>query len=231
MVDPRFSGSWKCEGKVVVKRPPNMPAQGIVFGILLVGSREPPNWVEKVQALIAGLGRDCASFGLAMKNGGAPMNSSAKDAALTEKFEMLKRGGCRIVICPLIDDCYGDVKFAADSLGVTTQCLKWKNVDRTPSGYWLNVALKINTKLGGMNHTLASRLAKPPSGPATFQEPPSSISWLFDKPCMLMGIDVSHAEKGSDAESVAAVVASMDGSIGQYAAHIALQVPQTNSLG
>ena len=40
------------------------------------------------------------------------------------------------------------VKFAADSQGIVTQCIQWKNVDRTPNGYFGNLALKINTKLG-----------------------------------------------------------------------------------
>jgi len=40
---------------------------------------------------------------------------------------------------------------------------------------------------------------------------------------MLVGIDVSHAEIGSDRESVAAVVGSMDGRLCQYAAQISLQ--------
>ena len=40
---------------------------------------------------------------------------------------------------------------------------------------------------------------------------------------MLVGIDVSHGETGSSTESVAAVVASMDGRACQYAGHISVQ--------
>lgn len=70
--------------------------------------------------------------------------------------------------------------------------------------------LQINAKLGGTNHSLTSRLPTGgPSQPRVFQDPPCSISWLFDKPTMLMGMDVSHAEKGSESKSVAAVVGSM----------------------
>jgi len=82
------------------------------------------------------------------------------------------------------------VKFVGDSLGVSTQCVKWKNVEKPPRGYFSNIAMKLNTKLGGTNHTLISRLpadGPKPDGPI-FQDPPASLSWLFDKPCMLVGM-------------------------------------------
>jgi hypothetical protein len=53
----------------------------------------------------------------------------------------------------------------------------------------------MNSKMGGVNHTLAERK---PSGfdpeieiqidedESSFQQPPRSISWLFDEPCMVV---------------------------------------------
>jgi hypothetical protein len=61
------------------------------------------------------------------------------------------------VLVMLATDAYAKVKLVGDGLGVSTQCLRWKNVERPPRGYQANVMLKINTKLGGTNHTLASR--------------------------------------------------------------------------
>jgi eukaryotic translation initiation factor 2C len=118
------------------------------------------------------------------------------------------------------------VKYAADSIGLTTQCVKWKNIDRQPKGYVMNVLLKINTKMGGTCHTLSSRLVGAPTGPKVFQDPPASLSWVFDKPCMLVGIDVSHPDPGSDRRSVAAVVGSMNGQASQYVTHISSQAPR-----
>ena len=69
----------------------------------------------------------------------------------------------------------------------------------------MNILIKMNTKLGGTNHTLVPR-APGKAGTGVFQDPPNSLSWLFDKPCMLVGLDVSHAEPGSDRDSMAAVV-------------------------
>ena len=44
---------------------------------------------------------------------------------------------------------------------------------------------------------------------------------------MLVGIDVSHADPGSDRPSLAAVVGSMDGKASQYMAHLSSQGPRT----
>lgn len=177
----------------------------------------------QVRELIVGIERDSAAFGVRMKIGGPPLPSSSQNGELRDKLGRMKAGGVRIVLVALCEDCYGDVKYAADMLGVVTQCMKWKNIDRLPSGYFANLTLKINTKLGGTNHTLNNRGTVSSSAPSVFQDPPQSISWIFDKPCMLVGMDVSHAEKGSDAESIAAIVASMDGRLSQYAAHISSQ--------
>jgi len=232
IVDPMLAGTWKCERLLCNRAPPGMTAQGISYGIILVGSRAPPNWEERVRELVAGLERDSLAFGVKLRMGGPPMNSAPQNEALKAKFAMMKSAGVKIVCCGLVDDCYGVVKYAADMLGVTTQCMKWKNVDRPPSGYFANLTLKINTKLGGTNHTLVSRLPTPPATqPAgMFQEPPASLSWLFDKPCMLVGMDVSHAELGSDSESIAAIVGSMDGRASQYAAHISMQTARVEMI-
>lgn len=49
-------------------------------------------------------------------------------------------------------------------------------------------------------------------------------------PTMLVGIDVSHAEPGSDRESMAAVVASMDGRASQYCAHLSSQTSRVEMV-
>jgi eukaryotic translation initiation factor 2C len=145
----------------------------------------------------------------------------------------MKQHDVRIVIVMLVTEdrgksgnnpLYCAVKLEADSAGIETQCVKWFNVTRPPRGYHQNLMIKINAKMGGINHTLSSRLGKAPaSGAGSFQDPPASISWLFDKLCMLVGIDVSHAEPGSDKDSLAAVVGTMNGSASQYVAHLSIQ--------
>jgi hypothetical protein len=133
-------------------------------------------------------------------------------------FMNMKIRGARITMVLLNYDAYPFVKLAADSLIMPTQCIKWSNLMRPPKGYHTSLLVKMNYKMGGINHTLASRLpanAKKEDYDSSFQFPPKSISWLFDDPCMVMGVDVSLPEKGDfKARPIAAVVASMDGMLG-----------------
>jgi eukaryotic translation initiation factor 2C len=112
-------------------------------------------------------------------------------------------------------------------MALPTQCIKWDKVAKPPRGIHYNVLLKMNFKLGGTSHVLASRLPSGAQGAAgngsVFQSPPASLSWIFDRPCMLVGIDVSHPEPGMQRESMAAVVGSVDGSATKYVAHISAQ--------
>jgi len=40
--------------------------------------------------------------------------------------------GARVVLVLLNFDCYSAVKLAADSVGLPSQCIKWKNMERMP---------------------------------------------------------------------------------------------------
>ena len=219
IAEPMLSGTWNMDGRKF-----SHPAAGrIGFGIILVGGSRAPSSddYEVVAGFKAGLERDAASAGVTLSTMGPPLACGGDPDYISAN--LMKMKAARIVIVVMMDDnCYGTVKKIADAMGLMTQCCKFKKIFKLPRGYAQNIMLKINTKLGGSNHTLTSRLAKPPAG-AVFQDPPASIAWIFDKPCMLVGIDVSHGETSSSQESVAAVVASMDGRCSQYAAHISVQ--------
>jgi len=133
------------------------------------------------------------------------------------------------------DSFYGHVKSICDGMQLPSQCARWKNVvQKIPSGYHTSLMIKIQHKLGGVGHTLAPRFVRNRSkqedddnDAESFEQPPKSISWLFEEPCMVMGVDVSHPNDGhgnnsnnAAGDSVAAVVGSMDGMLGQYCAHI-----------
>jgi hypothetical protein len=234
IVDPGLSGTWNIDRpqRTFFKPPPQPTKDGYMYGVLVVANRapgQPGEWERKVDEFIASIEKDSGAAGIRLKKGGPVMTTTDNADKLKESFERMKKGGARIVICILGGDHYGSVKVVSDLMGLSTQCIKWKNVDRPPRGFALNVMLKINIKLGGINHTLISRSTKPPA-PGTFQNPPASLSWVFDKPCMLVGIDVSHAEPGSDRQSMAAVVASMDGSNTQYIAHLSAQSARTEMV-
>ena len=80
--------------------------------------------------------------------------------------------------------------------------------------YFSNVVLKVNTKLGGINHALDQR----------------SMSWLTTKKTMVMGIDVTHPSPKSipGTPSIAAVVASVDDNFAQFPASLMLQKADWN---
>jgi eukaryotic translation initiation factor 2C len=82
--------------------------------------------------------------------------------------------------------------------------------------YFGNVALKINMKMGGVNH----KLTDPPGSRPT-------LTWLRDpsQPTMLVGMDVTHPSPGSvrGTPSVAAVVATIDDNFAQFPASLKIQ--------
>ncbi|CAG9461497.1 unnamed protein product [Pedinophyceae sp. YPF-701] len=120
---------------------------------------------------------------------------------------------------------YNCIKTAADGHGLVTQAMLSRHAQRPSPQYAANLVLKINAKLGGLVSTLAPVGAAPHGGAPA----PAQLSWIFDNPVMVMGVDVTHAEPGSTRPSVAAVVASMNGRLpGQYAAELRRQALKTS---
>lgn len=103
---------------------------------------------------------------------------------------------------------YRQVKLFGDSMhGVATQCLSIdKLTTKGNAQYYANVVLKINAKLGGINHAIGDR------GP------------LFTKvTTMVMGADVTHPGMDSFEPSIAAVVGSTNEHALGYAAEFSVQ--------
>lgn len=88
---------------------------------------------------------------------------------------------------------YDEIKFIADyKLGFVTQCMDSNVLSRFNDQIAVNLCLKINTKLGGVNHVLL----KQPK--------------ILSRPVMILGADAVHSPRGSGCPSIAAVVGSMD---------------------
>lgn len=69
-----------------------------------------------------------------------------------------------------------------------------------------NIQLKLNVKLGGVNHLVETQ---------------RGASLLGDRvPTMVVGADVTHPMGGGDQDSLAAVVASMDNNAARYVAEV-----------
>ena len=93
-----------------------------------------------------------------LRKAGKSVLSSDKYEDFSHWLQEFKNRKTHIVFVILdAGDYYKTVKFVADGMGLVTQCIKLKNVMRVPRGHYSNILLKVNTKLGGTNHTLASR--------------------------------------------------------------------------
>jgi eukaryotic translation initiation factor 2C len=92
---------------------------------------------------------------------------------------------------------------------LVSKVLKPDPTGKKQDQYFSNVALKVNTKLGGMNHLLAE----------------DAMRWLKTKPTMVVGMDVTHPGPTSveGTPSIAAVVASVDDSFVQFPASMRVQ--------
>ena len=102
-----------------------------------------------------------------------------------------------------------EVKRVGDILiGLATQCVQSKNVNKTSPQTLSNLCLKINVKLGGINSILVPNVR-----PAVFREP-----------IIFFGADVTHPPAGDKTKpSIAAVVASMDAHPSRYSATVRVQ--------
>ncbi|OAX43740.1 Piwi-domain-containing protein [Rhizopogon vinicolor AM-OR11-026] len=148
------------------------------------------------------------------KNGAEPLRNSAITVireTLTKKLKskpdlvlvMLSNGDKNI---------YEGLKHLCDVyLGVATVCVHVAKIrkEKGQPQYFANVALKVNMKMGGVNHKLDENTSR----------------WLLGMPTMVVGMDVTHPGPGSatGTPSIAAVVASVDNQFAQYPCSLEIQ--------
>jgi len=108
---------------------------------------------------------------------------------------------------------YPEIKRVGDHvLGIPTQCVQLKHVQQAKPQVCANISLKLNAKLGGINHIIDR----------------SEQSPVFRKPTIVFGADVTHpSSTESGIPSVAAVVASMNANASKYQARVRAQEYKT----
>ncbi|KAI6658442.1 argonaute 2 [Oopsacas minuta] len=107
---------------------------------------------------------------------------------------------------------YGHIKRVCDSeLGINSQCIKDKNLFKVSKSVIANICLKMNAKLGGINHIV--EMSRTPSAE------------LFKRPIMFLGADVAHPGPGTDqfTPSIAAMVGSLDSKLAKYLSCVRFQ--------
>ena len=67
-------------------------------------------------------------------------------------------------------------------IGIATQCVQVKNVNKTSPQTLSNLCLKINVKLGGINNILV----------------PTMRPKIFTEPVIFIGADVTHPPAGGE---------------------------------
>jgi eukaryotic translation initiation factor 2C len=114
-----------------------------------------------------------------------------------------------VVVLPGKTPVYAEVKRVGDTvIGMATQCVQAKNVNKTSPQTLSNLCLKINVKLGGINNILV----------------PALRPRMFNEPVIFLGADVTHPPAGDTKKpSIAALVGSMDAHPSRYAATVRVQ--------
>lgn len=147
------------------------------------------------------------------KEAGDPTRAKAVSLIRTTLMALKNKPNLLLVILSNGDKhIYAGVKHLCDSyLDVASVCVHSSKIrkERGQLQYFANVALKVNMKMGGVNHSLD----------------PRSMTWLQQAPTMLVGMDVTHPGPGSTkgTPSIAAIVASVDQHYAQYPASMEIQ--------
>ncbi|XP_076752627.1 argonaute 2 [Xylocopa sonorina] len=139
---------------------------------------------------------------------------------ISRYFEEKKKQNMQlvVVILPNIDSAYSSVKQISEINirgGIVTQCLRSQTLRKLSDATITNILLKINSKLNGVNHTLA----------------PIHRPRCLKVPCIIIGADVTHpSPDATDIPSVAAVAASYDPNAFQYNIELRLQSPKEEMI-
>ncbi|XP_072745126.1 protein argonaute-3 [Anoplolepis gracilipes] len=177
------------------------------------------------------LGESIPSFVQSLKQGGKDVGMHIEDplvpyrslrsrntAEITEYFRSKKDLKLIIVIIPdRTDTTYGKVKQITElSLGILTQCIKYRTMKKNSFSAVKNILLKINSKLNGVNHTLKEQ---------------NIPQCLKNNDCMLVGGDVTHPSPDAvGIPSIAAVAASSNSNAFQYNIALRLQTPKEEMI-
>ena len=207
------------------KRPATLTSWGVV-GVIDGGRIDP----QQVQELATSFGNKLRACGMTVQSEPKILPTRAlpnpeQDPGRRQALEYIeeavrKLGTPKMVLFLLMRRdgfIYPGIKTLCDTkLGVHSICMQLEKALKEPrkqDQYLSNVALKVNTKLGGINHTLDDR----------------ALGWLKTMPTMVVGMDVTHPSPASipGTPSIAAVVANVDDTFAQFPVSLRVQMPKS----
>lgn len=204
------SNGWNLQGKRF-KQPAELKSWSLVNFAGAVPIQAIQRFIRELITTFAGLGMNVTNRAPPTLNADPQSNIERilKEAWLNAGKQALAEP--QLIVCILPNrgpQLYGEIKRITDTvIGVPSQCLQSKFIADAKKQYCANIALKVNVKLGGSNHTLNN----------------GEIPFVSDRPTIVFGIDVSHPFPGSNEPSVAAVTASMDSMATRFVSTIRLQ--------
>ncbi|KZT61284.1 Piwi-domain-containing protein [Calocera cornea HHB12733] len=124
---------------------------------------------------------------------------------------------CIVLITDRSSDLYYTLKHFGDvQVGVATQHLDFRKLAKVNDQMCANIAMKLNPKLGGMNHVPSK----------------ASAGWLNEAPTMIFGADTSHpGPEDREKPTIAAVVSSVDETGTRYRATVGVQPSRVEIIG
>ncbi|EJD53159.1 Piwi-domain-containing protein [Auricularia subglabra TFB-10046 SS5] len=119
------------------------------------------------------------------------------------------------ILPPVAAEARHAIKWWGDTqTGVPTQCVRIDKIRGVKDDYLHNLALKINTRLGGINHYIDR----------------AAVPW-GSRNAMVVGADVSHPPVGDSSQpSVSAMCASVDPPLSKYVATSRVQTRRNESI-
>lgn len=218
-------GSWNILS-VKFKRAASLPSWGVI-GVLDGGRIDFQKAQQDAQQLATGFWNKLKACGMTVPNPARilptqslpnPTQDHGRRKALDYIEEAIKKLGTPLpkmilfLLSRTDDFIYPGIKTLCDTkLGVHSICMLVDKAinPKKQDQYFSNVALKVNTKLGGINHTVDDH----------------ALGWLKTMSTMVVGMDVTHPSPTSisGTPSVAAVVASVDDTFAQFPVSLRVQ--------
>ncbi|KAI0065132.1 Piwi-domain-containing protein [Artomyces pyxidatus] len=197
-------------------------SKGSVWAVVSLSerSRDPEivKFVEELRATCIGFGMEIAPLQGSVRRGSS---QGGVERMLEDTKRQIPKPTLTIVVLP--DQAHAlpqrkHVKVWGDTTGnMATQCVMDSKLQRRRpfDSYYVNLALKINARLGGVNSSAIGPVA----------------SQLLQAPIMVLGADVGHPGPGvKDKPSIASLVASCDRTLTRYAAFTQLQPPRVEVI-